>query len=585
MSALRLLIFGFVAALSFSALRDVWSLDPDAAAYLSLGRSLAAGDGYLLFGEPHAKYPPGLPALFGLLSWLSTPESYALFHAALVLAVLAAAWVAERLALRLGLSPLGALVVAAGTAFSVTFFELSVRYLRTEALFAALSLGSLLACLRALSSRGRWGDALLAALLTIAALSTRLAGVGLLVVPAFALLRAPAPGARPRALLILALSAAGLAAWMTHGASVRAEVSDAPDYRDEFFVAEPRDLTKVVRVDNPPLDAGSLVTRVARNTTVFARATAVLLSNTDKAGQQLPVGAATLALVLLGLGGLWVGGKAETLWARRASVLYVAASVGLLLAWPFDQAERFYAPLLPLLLVAAAEGLRRGSALLGWASRSALGRNLVFAAGLALLGLLALQRSNDPRLFERWSYAYAALLLMATLGVTAAVIGLRRPRQVQLPRWAPWAALALFALPFAHQRLVLWPRVVDDFEARRAELPEGDAFARIDVHPVLETVARRLAAETTPDTVVMTDVPKMLALLSGRRCVPMRYRVDPPGLEAGEASVLFCTGSDPPEAGQVVDALSASWEAFIQLEPIRAEGIELRPTVWRLPPR
>lgn len=592
MRALRWISLGLLGLLLLSATRGVWTLDPDAAAYVSLGRSMATGEGYLLFGEPHAKYPPGLPGLLALLIRGAGPEAYQLFHAALVLCVLAAAVLASRLARRLGLGPIGAFVVGAGTGLSLSMFDLSVVYLRTEPLFTALSLGALLACLRSQSTDGGWRHALLAGLLTAAALATRLAGLGLLILPTLALLRPVGRGVRARSTLVLVIAGAFLAAWFDHGREVRAQLVAASDYTDEFLVAEPRDLTKTVRLDNPPLDAAGLARRVGGNARVFAGACAVLLSNVDKAANQLPVGVLLASLVALGLLVLMSPARARELVSARGSTpdpgreselhaarlsagFYALASIGLLLVWPFNQQERFYAPLLPLFLVAAGEGLGFALRELNALTRHPRGRLVALFIATVVLTLLVLQRSDVPAVLGRWSVGYAALLAVS-IGATAVVIWcVRVGLPLRLPPRAPLLALALFAASFAHQRFVRWPQLQRDQAPMVANA--------IQVHPVLREVADRLAAEMPPDTIVMTDVPKMLQVLSGLRCVPMRYTVDPPRLVPGEAKVLFCTGSDPPEAGALVDALSSDWDALIELAPIPVGNGELHPTVWRLP--
>ncbi len=43
------------------AVSPSWLPTPDSALYLMLGRSLAQGQGYTLFGQPHAYVPPGYP--------------------------------------------------------------------------------------------------------------------------------------------------------------------------------------------------------------------------------------------------------------------------------------------------------------------------------------------------------------------------------------------------------------------------------------------------------------------------------------------------------------------------------------------
>src|SRR5262245_6833511 len=112
-----------LAPLLYAAIRPVWTIDPDASLYVSLARSLAAGDGYTLDGVPHTKYPPGLPILLSGVVRVAGPEAYAGFHAALVTALLLAVLLAYAVTRRLGYPPMAAWAVAAATGLSQTLFD------------------------------------------------------------------------------------------------------------------------------------------------------------------------------------------------------------------------------------------------------------------------------------------------------------------------------------------------------------------------------------------------------------------------------------------------------------------------------
>ena len=568
----------------FTAIDPVWRIDPDAAAYVSLANAVVAGEGYTLDGDLHAKYPPGWPLVVAGLSILADSEAYGLFHGALVVAWLLAVLGAHALARRLGFGPWGALALAACTGLSQTLFDLSVRYLRTEPLFLVLSLGALLFMLRALSPRGTSRQTALAALLVIAALSVRLAGVSLLAVPAVALLM---PTRRkPAALALLALGGAGVLAWALWGGHVREMHPEAPDYRAEFLAAAPRDLTKVVQVDVPPLDGPAMVRRVAGNLDVMARASAVLLTNVDKAGARAPVGYATLALLALGLVSLWrrpredVELDTDTLCDRRLVATYVIATLGLYLVWPFNQQERFYVPLLPMILVAAGEAVTIVRRLFDAATARPGLRRALLLAGALLLGLLLMQRSDDPSVLGRWSKSYAALLVAGSAGWLALAWWMRKARPLPWTDAACLLAPLLFLVPFAAIRFREWPETVEAFRTRRLEHAVQGPLANIDVHPALEEVALFLRRDTDAGTVVMTDVPKMLAILSGRRCVPFVYRAQPPEVLAGEADLVFYT-REIPEAAAVIDACADRFEPVLELTPVDDGQRQVVPTVYR----
>lgn len=561
-----------------SAIRPVWAIDPDAGLYVGLARSLAAGDGYALDGVPHTKYPPGLPFVLSLVVRVGGPEAYAGFHAVLVVALLASGVLAAAVATRLGAPPPVALAVALATLASQTLFDLSVTYVRSEAPFLALSLAALACLWRAQQPGARGWTWVAAAALVAAATLTRLAGITLLAVPALALVRRGVPArSRVGPALVLATGLAVIAAWQARANDVAGRFPGAPDYGSEFLAAEPRDLTKTVCLDLPRLDADSLRARVAGNLEVMARAVAVLLSNVDRAGSRLVVGFLALLLVLAGLISLGLQ-RAASSWQRQAAA-YVAATLALYLVWPFNQQERFYVPLLPLLLLAAGAGLLRLRDLVARAWERPAARRAGLVAGGALWLLLAVQRSDHPVILGRWSAAYAGLLGTGVAGL-ALLATLRRVPELR-PGLALAAAVAL-ALPWAQRRFVEWPAQVAAFEARRAANPQPGPLARVDVDPRLEAVAAFLRDHTPPGTVLMTDVPSILQPLSGRRCMPFVYRRAPPQVEFGEADLVFYT-RELPDAAAAMDAASAGLQPALELEPVWHEGQLIRPTVWKAP--
>jgi hypothetical protein len=194
--------------------------------------------------------------------------------------------------------------------------------------------------------------------------------------------------------------------------------------------------------------------------------------------------------------------------------------------------------------------------------------------------LLATQSSDHPKLLGRWSYSYAALLI-----VLAALLGLfpGLSRRGRLPVPAAWMALLVplaMAGPFVHKRFVEWPGRVAAFEQRRADDPQPGALAAIDVNPLLETVAVHLRDETPPETVLMTDVPRMLQIMSERRCVPFVYRVDPPGVLVGEADLVFYT-REIPEAAAGMDTGAPGYEGVFELPAVFDGQRTVTPAVYR----
>jgi hypothetical protein len=368
-----------------------------------------------------------------------------------------------------------------------------------------------------------------------------------------------------------------IGAWQARAARVAEGHPDAIDYSAEFGAAEPRDLAKVVRVDMPALDAGSLARRIAGNAEVMTRAMAVLLTNVDRAGARLPVGLLLTLLVAVGLLSM-----ARTPGPRRDAALYVLATLALYLIWPFNQQERFYVPLLPFLVLMAGLGVVAAWRLSGRLIARPGGRTVVLSAGGMLLALLALQRSDHPALLGRWSWSYAALLAACALGWAAVALLTRGRRVPALRPGLAFAAALAWLVPFAHLRWVEWPARVRQFSERRVAEPQDGALARIDVDPRLEAVAVFLRDLTPPDTLVMTDVPRMLQVMSGRRCVPFVYRVEPPEVLAGDADLVFYT-REIPEAAEVMDAVGAGLRPVLELEPYSDGRRTVTPTVYEAP--
>ncbi len=547
-----------VAVTLLSAVRSAWTIDPDASLYVSLARSIAADGTYQVGGVVHAKYPPGLPLLLAGVVRLAGPEAYAAMHAVLVACLLWAVVASHALARRLGLSSSAALAVAMAVGVSQTLFELSIVYLRTEVPFLACTLFAILAGWRALDGRSSPAWVVAAGLLSIAAVSLRLSGVALAAPFALALLR---PGAsrttRARAAILAGCVLLAVIGWRIH-ATRAAQTSPEPvNYASEFLAVEPRDLSKIIRVDNPPVTAGDLFDRVVRNTEVLARSTAVLVSNVDRASSRLPVGLLLLGTVLLGFHRMF--------WNRdprphsREAAAYALAMIVVHLLWPFDQQERFYVPILPFMLIGAGTGVR---ALADAASRLAAsdaGRRSVTLASVALFLVLAAQRSDHPTILGRWSASYAALLL-GTAGTTVILV------RLMYSGWrggvAPiltWVVPVLMVIPFAAKRWVEWPAQCADFDTRRLAAPASGALGSIDVDPRLESVARWIAANTTPEDVIMTDVPVMLEIMSGRRCVPFVYRLSPPSVLDDGVDYIFYS-REIEEAANVMDLESQRFD-------------------------
>jgi hypothetical protein len=173
------------------------------------------------------------------------------------------------------------------------------------------------------------------------------------------------------------------------------------------------------------------------------------------------------------------------------------------------------------------------------------------------------------------------LLGTGTLGWIAVALLTRSGRVPALrPGLCLAAAALLWLVPFAHMRWVAWPARVEAFAERRRAEPQEGALARIDVDPRLERVAVFLRDEVPPDTLVMTDVPRMLQVMSGRRCVPFVYRLEPPEVLVGDADLVFYT-REIAEAAAVMDVVAPTMLPVLELESF-FDGVQnVTPTVYQ----
>ena len=198
-----------------------------------------------------------------------------------------------------------------------------------------------------------------------------------------------------------------------------------------------------------------------------------------------------------------------------------------------------------------------------------------------LLLVLAMQRSDHPVLLQRWSWGYAGLLAAVGAAWVGAMLWLRGGRTLPPPHRALLLLVpALAAVPFAHHAFVEWPAQKRAFDEHRALHPEPEPLAHIDVDPRLELVADYLRDRTPPGTVLMTDVPSMLQVMSGRRCIPFVYTVEPPRVLTGDADLVLYT-REIAEASAVMDAVAPGLQPAFELPQVEEDGRVVVPVVFR----
>ncbi len=119
----------------------IWNLHPDGGLYLSLGRSLARGEGYTYLGEPHVFALPGLPMILALAMKLGLGEIWQLnlLFAFMALALCWGTWLLARLISNAVIANLSVLFLA--LADTTLYWS---RFILTEIPFMLASVAALI---------------------------------------------------------------------------------------------------------------------------------------------------------------------------------------------------------------------------------------------------------------------------------------------------------------------------------------------------------------------------------------------------------------------------------------------------------
>lgn len=359
----------------------------DEAAYLLLAEGIYDGHGYvsswLPGSPPHALYPPGFAALIAT-AWrvfgkgLVTAQVVTL--ALSVLALVLAYALARRLSGR------GAALAVTGVLVASPLVWRFSGPVLSEALAQVLILSTLLAgeIWRERGGAPKW--AALSLLAALAGLSVRMANLTLLLAlvvsaawPDPKVCRRRRLGQGIGAVLVLATF---LMAWRFWGRDAAPEESIG--YAKAILSRDLHDL------DQPAATLGDLVDRVKGSCRTYAEAYSdQLLHHFGKLGPgEWPARLLALGLVAWGAWRLF----------RRGRVLTVTWALGhtaLVLIHPAFEGGRFVHPILPLLLLAAWEGVR-GAGGKGWGGRLAAVAAIVSCASAARVSLATGEGRGGP---------------------------------------------------------------------------------------------------------------------------------------------------------------------------------------------
>jgi hypothetical protein len=373
---LILLAIAVPATIAFSWQGVIASLGDDSVSYLTLARYLSPFSSDPL-GAPWAKYHSHFPPLFPLLLVFTGGAQNLL---AAHLAVAACALVALALVYRYASLRLGG---ALAGAFVALLFLLtpsawvSIRGILSEPLYLALSLAALIYHDRRVETGGGKRELLVFGLLVAAAYLSRVAGIALIAayaahVAVRAIARRKLPTPWTLMPLILPFALAGL--WLL--------LRPRPD------------------VDNYGLTLHAIAEHWVKDPGVAAISTGTLLGGWMASFTGYSGVGSSMRLFFGALGFMGVVGALLGARRNRIDSWYVLASLAMLFLWVFpeDNTRRLLYPVLPLLLVHAAEALAAACAPLKMAlhERRVLLAGWAFAAAMTMPAtLLVLDKALD----------------------------------------------------------------------------------------------------------------------------------------------------------------------------------------------
>ena len=330
------LLAAAIAAFYLAGLSSQWNLGSDSALYLLLGTSLAEGEGYTLFGEPHAFVPPGYPMLLALLIKTGGPSMLWLNLTMIVMGLGAVA--ASYFLLRSFTTVKQATLCTLLVALSAVMFRHAMSQL-SDVPFMLLVVAGLWCCHRGLKGGGYWLE--LGVLALCACCWFRVVGVPLALAAALGLAIEPRQITRRRAWINACALALGVV--VTLGIFQLRQQAAAGPLPQETYALE---ITRFELLDRSPLGwiAQPMVNLYESGNDLCS----VFI------GQDMPQAAAVVLLwlpILVGMGVL----------VRRRQYLGVLATLGyvgaILVLRPL--LARYLLPVAPLLFLYYAEGLRR----------------------------------------------------------------------------------------------------------------------------------------------------------------------------------------------------------------------------------
>jgi hypothetical protein len=353
-------VAAIIAIVYLASIADYWVPGPDSEIYLLLGRSLATGDGYTIWGAPHVHVPPGWPLFLAGMTGIGLGE-FVWLNASLIAMALATFWFSYQSLKQITSETwaLGILVLVAGC----HCMSENSTYLRTEIPFMLIVWAGIWCYFRGQRRGGWWPEA--GTICLLASCAIRAAGVPLVPLAACGLLFDRGVLTRRRAWLHAGLSASAVLLIAAAGVAYYLSIEQRGDL---------------------PSYAHMLRRFVAHGTwAALMRPATYLWRSGDElvrmySGQELPDAVALFVVWLPVAGGMW------SFWrqGRRFPVIVCGGYLLSLLALR-GLLARYFLPMAPLLFLFLIEGVRyavdRG---LRWRVH---GRRAAVALGILLLAI------------------------------------------------------------------------------------------------------------------------------------------------------------------------------------------------------
>ena len=442
------------------ALDDYWKPFWDSAIYISLGKSIAAGNGYRYMGLPHAKYPFIFPlmlapiiGLFGLNFFLMR-----LLIIVLTIGSLCLTYTLFKKCTDKGM----AFSIVLLTGFSSTLFALST-WILSEVPYMFFSLCTLY-CMMGYSEEKKYltRRGFFSSIFLLTTIFTRMIGITLLIafLCHFLLLFSPShkrlgflSNVVKKVILVGLIAIIPLCLWFYRSHLNNKRIPFQPEYRGvlsyqkEFFLKVPDN------IHSESISFGDFIRRIQGNFRIYAWSVSNVIF-TDFTNNNVFSTKLRLFAVLLFFSGLcWCFLKRRTFFEYYLSFYLIAC-----ILWWFNQhPQRFIAPVIPFIFYYFLTGLKIGIELLFKVAvkveknKAKIGKGFIF--GLVVLFLILMNFSFKPSVIkgERRKQFHPPALISEFFGAIEWIKENTSQDSTIMSNRAPWVFM------FTNRRVLTWP--------------------------------------------------------------------------------------------------------------------------------